>query len=228
MRRKVYNGRRGSILKKIISPRNKTLRPSVNRVKGQNAMGIVKKLPRSQHRQPDSDTLDALLEKTAYGDMDALAELYHETSSAVYGFALSILKNSHDAEDVLHDCYVVIANSADRYRAHGKPLAWILTIARNLCMEKFRERKKTAVLPEEDWESRIAADPGLTLEDRSVLRECLTILSPEERQIVALHAIGGFLHREIAAIMDMPLATVLSKYSRALKKLRKHMEGETV
>ena len=45
-------------------------------------------------------------------------------------------------------------------------------------------------------------------------------LSEEERQIVMLHAVAGFKHREIAATLDLPLATVLSKYNRALKKLK--------
>lgn len=171
--------------------------------------------------------LDACLQKIAYGDMEALAELYRRTHKAVYAFALSVLKNTHDAEDVLHDCYVAIASAAEGYRSQGKPLAWIMTIARNLCMGKFRERKKTTELPDEDWQPSMAADPGLTQEDRLILRECMTILSDTERQIVTLHAVGGFKHREIAAILELPLATVLSKYNRALKKLKKHMEGET-
>ena len=45
-------------------------------------------------------------------------------------------------------------------------------------------------------------------------------LSDSERQIVLLHAVGGMKHRETAALMELPLATVLSKYSRALKKLK--------
>lgn len=171
--------------------------------------------------------LEALLEKIAYDDMTALEGLYRATHRAVYAFALSVLKNTHDAEDVLHDCYVAIASAAEGYRPQGKPLAWILTIARNLCNQKFRERKRTAEFPLEDWQQSLAADPGLSQEDRLILGECMTILTDEERQIVALHAISGFKHREIASVLALPLATVLSKYHRALKKLRNHLEGET-
>jgi RNA polymerase sigma-70 factor (ECF subfamily) len=53
-----------------------------------------------------------------------------------------------------------------------------------------------------------------------VLDACLGQLSDEERQIVVLHAVAGFRHREIAALLELPLPTVLSKYSRALKKLK--------
>lgn len=171
-------------------------------------------------------SLEPLLEKIAYGDMAALEALYHATHKAVYAFALSVLKNTHDAEDVLHDCYVAVASAADSYRPQGKPLAWLLTIARNLCNQKFRDRKRTAELPEEDWQQSMAADPGLSQEDRLILEECMTILSDEELRIVTLHAVSGFKHREVAAVLDLPLPTVLSKYHRALKKLRNHLEGE--
>ena len=98
-------------------------------------------------------------------------------------------------------------------------MAWLMTITRNLCMEKLRERKKLADVPEEDWDRYIesaAASP----EDKIVLEQCMKALSDSERQIVLLHAVGGMKHRETAALMELPLATVLSKYSRALKKLK--------
>ena len=133
--------------------------------------------------------LDAWLLETAQGDTCAFAQLYTHTSAAVYGFALSILKNAHDAEDVLHDTFLSIRSAAQGYRPMGKPMAWILTIARNLCMARLRQRSRDA----------------------------------QERQIVTLHALAGFRHREIAEIMGMPLPTVLSKYHRALKKLKQNL-----
>lgn len=102
-------------------------------------------------------------------------------------------------------------------------MAWLLTITRNLCMQKLRERRRSLDIPEEDWERYIESIDRVTPEDRLVLTEVMRTLSDEERQIVVLHAVGGFKHREIAELMEMPLATVLSKYSRSIKKLRKHL-----
>lgn len=65
--------------------------------------------------------------------------------------------------------------------------------------------------------------PAFTSEDRLILRTAMEALSDEERQIVALHALSGFRHREIAEVLELPLATVLSKYHRALKKLRSRL-----
>lgn len=178
---------------------------------------------KEQHPDTQADMLDGLLFRIAQGEQDALDELYRATRTQVYGFALSILKNSHDAEDALHDCFVSIWNAAPSYRSSGKPLAWILTVTRNLCLMQLRTRKRTEQLPEEDWElppqlqTEISADQGI------LLTQCMNILSAEERQILMLHAVSGFLHREIASMLSLPLPTVLSKYHRALKKLRKKL-----
>lgn len=156
----------------------------------------------------------------AQEDKTCLASLYEETSVQIYSFVLSVLKNSHDAEDVLHDTYMSIIASAKTYSEKGKPMAWILTIARNLCYMKLRNRSKNADYTEEDWESTLADKAGLSTEDTVILRACLETLSAEEMRIVVLHAVSGFKHREIAEILSLPLPTVLSKYSRSIKKLK--------
>ena len=170
--------------------------------------------------------LDALLRQISRGNRAALEKLYSETKGSVYGYALSVLKNSHDAEDVLHDCYLSIVKGAAGYKSHGKPMAWILTLTRNLCLQKLREYQKADTLPPEDWVLLPDTREGITAEDKIVLAGCMKQLSDEERQIVVLHAVSGFKHREIAKLLELPLSTVLSKYSRALKKMKEILEKE--
>jgi RNA polymerase sigma-70 factor (ECF subfamily) len=66
----------------------------------------------------------------------------------------------------------------------------------------------------------------MTADDKVMLQQCMEQLSDEERQIVILHAVAGFKHREIAACLELPLATVLSKYHRAIKKMKTNLEKE--
>ena len=177
----------------------------------------------------DPSALDIYIRRIAAGDTRALESLYHETSASVYAYAVSVLKNVHDAEDVLHDCYLAVHSAAANYSSSGKPMAWLITIAKNLCFMKLRERKKKAETEDEDFfiNAQYNADSALTPEDAFILNECMNELSYEERQIVVLHVVSGFRHREIAAFLDMALPTVLSKYSRALKKLKKSLsKGE--
>ena len=174
----------------------------------------------------DAETLDTCIYQIAQKSDIAFAKLYKLTSDAVYGFALSVLKNTHDAEDVLQDCYVSIFNAAPNYRSDGKPMAWILTITRNLCYQRLRKNAKISDIPEEDWERYLDSKEGISVEDKMIISACMNILSDDERQIVILHAVAGFKHKEIAHILDMHLSTVLSKYNRALKKLKTEIEKE--
>ncbi len=176
---------------------------------------------------PDNLYLDKCLFEIANGNKEALADLYNETSTGVYAFALSILKNAQDAEDVLHDCFVRIYSSAGSYTTTGKPMAWILTIAKNMCFGKIRAQKRYADNEVEDWQGALSANENLQVEDKMVLAACFEHLSDEERNILVLYAVSGFKHREIASMLNISLSTVLSKYHRALKKLRNHIaKGE--
>ena len=163
--------------------------------------------------------LDNCIRRIAQGDREGLAALYELTRAAVYGFALSVVKNVDDAEDVTQDTYVKIYHAAGQYVSQGKPMAWVLTIARNLATSRLREHARTAPLEGEQLE-RLAQQPAVTQEDRLVLDSLLSLLGEDERQIVTLHALTGLKHREIAALLELPLATVLSKYHRAMKKLK--------
>ncbi len=170
--------------------------------------------------------LEDCIEEIAQGDRSALEVLYNKTKTSVFAYSLSLLKNSADAEDVMQDCYITIYNSADGYKAHGKPMAWIMTITKNLCFMKMRQQKKTVQI--EDFEPFLEAHEGLSPEQRVILSESLNSLSQEEQQIVVLHTVAGFKHREIAVFLDMPIPTVLSKYHRAIKKLREKLTEEGI
>ena len=168
--------------------------------------------------------LDECLLRIAAGERAALGELYSATYKSIYGFVLSIVKNATDAEDALQDTYVKIWSAAENYRSQGKPMAWIFTIARNNATSLLRENSKTTELPEEDWSSAFADNPSVSSDDRLVLKAAMNTLADDERQIIMLHAVSGMKHIEIAKIVGLPLSTVLSKYSRARKKLQKTLE----
>ena len=168
-----------------------------------------------------------LIIRMASNDGAAFRELYQQTSGVVYGFAMSILRNKHDAEDVMHDAFIKIYSSAVTYRPSGNPMAWILTIVRNLCLNKIRAGKVCEDLSEY-YDLAGSSNDNETMLDRMVLETAMSVLDAEERQIVILHAMTGFRHREIAEVLDLPTGTVLSKYNRALKKMRKEMESKGV
>lgn len=104
-------------------------------------------------------------------------------------------------------------------------MMWILKITRNLCLMKLRrERKKIDV--DDDFFNNISS-ASLPLEEQFTLKTALNILEEDEMQIIYLHIVAGFKHREIAEMMNIPLSTTLSKHHRALQKLKKEIvKGE--
>ena len=170
--------------------------------------------------------LQRMLLRVAEGEREALAELYRHTRAAVYGLALSYLKNAHDAQDLTQDVYVQVWDCAQQYRPTGSPIGWLLTVCRSLCLMRMRREKKNAALSEEEWDAIPVQACGLDADERILLQQALGSLAEEERRIVLLHAVTGMKHREIAALLELPLPTVLSKYHRALKKMRSTLEGD--
>ena len=170
--------------------------------------------------------LEALIGGIAAGSREDLAELYRRTRAAVYGLALSYLKNGAEAEGVAQDTFVKVWAAAPSYRPQGKPMAWLLTIARNLALGRLRTAARIQDLSEAQWSAFSIESDTLTADDRTVLAAALGRLSDEERHIVVLHAVCGLKHREIAQFLGLALPTVLSKYHRSLKKLKTILEGD--
>ena len=174
----------------------------------------------------DRHKLQQLLIHIAGGEREALAELYQRTRSAVYGLALSYLKNAHDAQDLTQDVYVQVWDRAEQYRPTGSPMGWLLAVCRHRCLMRLRREERHAALSEAEWDAIPARECGLDADERALLQDALASLADEERRIVLLHAVTGLKHRELAALLELPLPTVLSKYHRALKKMRSFLEGD--
>ncbi|URN85220.1 RNA polymerase sigma factor [Acetobacterium wieringae] len=170
---------------------------------------------------------EAIFTRIANDDMAAFEELYRLTERTVYAFVLSTLKNHDDTLDVVQDTYLKI-RAAHLYQPMGKPMAWVFTIARNLSISKIRSKQKNDCIEMTDLENDLNFSYVSDQEDRLVIQTALKILSSEEIEIILLHAISGFTHREIAKNLDMKLSTVLSKYHRGLKKLKKYLIEQEV
>ena len=179
----------------------------------------------SKNKEYQKSLIEKLIKNVGEGDKEALSALYEHTKTAVYGFSLSILKNTHEAEDVLQEVYIKIYESASVYQSKGNPLAWILTITKNLSLMKLRKNKNHKDV---DELKEILADNTNTdvAENKMLLSSVFGNISDEERNILMLHTVSGFKHREIAKMLEIPLSTVLSKYSRAIKKIRERMGEE--
>ena len=157
---------------------------------------------------------------------DALRRLYEKTSKGVYAYALSLLKNAHDAEDVCQETFLSIYDKAGDYEPQGKPMAWIITVAKRHALTVLRKERGKSYIAEAEKANAEAFSRTENTEQRLLLQAATEVLNDDERQIVMLKAVAGMKAREIGKILGMPLNTVLSKYHRAIGKMRLYIEKE--
>ena len=174
----------------------------------------------------DDVLIDECIEKVASDDMDGFRQLYELTSHILYGFALSIVKDEYTAQDCLHDSYIKIIEAAKTYESKSKPLAWMLTITKNTCLESIRKNRNKVNLTQEQWLLVASKEDEISAVDREILNQCLNKLDDKERQIVMLHSLTGYKFKEVAQILKLPLSTVLSRHNRAIKKLQQIVRQE--
>ncbi len=160
--------------------------------------------------------LDNLMKEVTQGSERAFEELYEDMKRGVFALAYSYLRNYEDAEDVLQQTFLTVKRKAYLYRVGTNARAWIFQIAKNAALDELRKRKQRKegeLLREEGVETPVV-----------FLDELTARLSEEEREIVIMHAVWGYKHKEIAEEKGLPLGTVTWKYNEAIKKLRKEQE----
>ena len=166
---------------------------------------------------------ERLFKRIGANDMEALDELYRLTERTLYAYILSIVKNHHEILDIMQETYLKVMSAAHLYKPMGKPLAWMFTIAKNLHLSRIRKTKREINMDSLEVEDDARFSYISDNEDKIVLEAALDILTEEERQIILLYAVSGLKHREIADSIGLKLSTTLSKYHRALKKIRDYL-----
>lgn len=181
--------------------------------------------------EPSPEALAALLVRIARHDETALEALYRATVGRVYGMALRIPRNAENAEEATEEVFFQVWRQAARFDpARGRPLGWLLTLARSRALDQFRRRDQALIHPEpetlhgnEPEGEAEGCDPQdllvATRAHRS-LHLALAALGPLPRQMVALAFFRGLSHEEIASQTALPLGTVKSHIRRALAMLR--------
>ena len=138
---------------------------------------------------------------------DLVQQWYEQYKTGLFRFALSILKDSHLAEDVLQETFVKLL-SGKYLVQEGKQQAWLYKVARNLSYDLLRKR---------DWETEQVA---VQCRESYDYIDLIAGLDITEREIVTLKIIGGLTHKEIAKVMGITVHAAKKRYERIIRKLR--------
>lgn len=177
----------------------------------------------------DDGALGALILRIGSHDDRALASLYDATSSRVFGLVGRIVNEVALAEEVVEDTYWQVWREAARFdAARGRPLTWLLAMARSRAIDAIRRRERKAHVALDDDELATVRDeqalgPQESLaaqRGRQLLQGALAALDAQPRQLVSLAFFRGLTHEEIADCTGLPLGTVKSQIRRSLQSLK--------
>lgn len=169
--------------------------------------------------------IEQLIAKTALRDHGAFSALYDATSAKLFGVCLRILNDRAEAEDALQDVFIRIWHKSDSYAVTGhSPMTWLITVARNLAIDRYRTRKNKGV--EIDAASEIAdKQPGpeaqaIALSERKQIDNCLDELKPDQAGAVKGAYLDGDTYQDLADRYGVPLNTMRTWLRRSLIQLR--------
>ena len=177
---------------------------------------------------------DALLAaRLAAGDDRALAEVFDQLASSVYGGALRVLGNGSAAHDVVQDVFVELWSHPDRYDpAAGSLRTYLMVLARHRAVDVMRSELRRVVRQERHYRL-IPADPPasasdevLAAETASVVRAAVRLLPDGQREVVELAYFQGLTCREVASAMGIPEGTAKSRLRLAMAKLETALDRQ--
>jgi RNA polymerase sigma-70 factor (ECF subfamily) len=142
-----------------------------------------------------------------------------------YTLARYLLRDEHDAQDAVQDAALRAFRYFDGYR-DGDPRAWFLTIVRNCCLTWRRRRRNDRLavsLPEERTlairDTRETDTRAIEQSDRAAIERAVAALPAEFREVIVLREVEGLTYADISSVVGVPIGTVMSRLSRARKRL---------
>jgi RNA polymerase sigma factor, sigma-70 family len=166
-----------------------------------------------------------LISNIARGDKNALAQLYQTSSPRLLGMIIRLVRRRDWAEEILHDTFIQIWQSAAVYdQQKGEPQFWLNQIARNRAIDYLRKHENRCCSVDDIAEAEQGFQAHLPADDihqeAQRLQHCMEHLPSEQRQSIALAYYRGLSQTEISQALDQPEGTVKSWIRRALAHLR--------
>ena len=179
-----------------------------------------------------------LVARCREGEDDAWRELVDRFGSKVYAIAYHFTLKREDAEELSQEIFLKIFENLHRYDGGFPLVAWILSVSRNLCIDRYRRRKReksfrfvsddavTALLKSEDDPSSMA----LKKERTQLLFSALAEIPEDLAEILVLRDLNGLAYDEIGKALELPDGTVKSRLFRAraevARKIRERHENK--
>jgi len=163
----------------------------------------------------------SLIAEARAGSPDALSALYLEHGGALFRLAYRLVGAREDAEDVVHDVFVGLPDSLQRYEERGSFAAWLKRVTARMALMRLRNAKRRSEVALDNAAGQ--AEPPVAVE-RDGLQAAVDTLPDHLRAVLVLKEIEGYAHAEIADMLGISEGASRVRLTRALKRLRNKLE----
>ncbi|HEY4965224.1 MAG TPA: sigma-70 family RNA polymerase sigma factor, partial [Puia sp.] len=178
--------------------------------------------------QSDEEIIKSILK----GDQSAFARLVERYQNYIFTLTLRFTDNREDAEEIAQDVFVKAYRSLADFRGDSKFSTWLFTITRTTCLSFLRKKKldtqsldnERTGLQLENRESAFLANQVEQKSRHAMLNKAISMLSPDDAQVLNLFYKGDQTLEEIGKIMRLDPNTVKVKLHRARQRLKDKME----
>lgn len=177
-------------------------------------------------RSPSED-LTELLRRAALGDEDAFARLYDETAPQLFALIRRVVRDVAMSEEVLQEVYVEVWRQATRFDARrGSARGWLCTIAHRRAVDTVRSSEAARRRDSEDGlltlEQQVVdvQEEGIMRVESGRVRSAMKALTTAQSEAIRLAYFGGYTHREVAALLDIPVGTAKTRIRDGMIVLR--------
>ncbi len=220
---------------KLISPvRGKPRKRARLAKSGAPAVSVVPQV------EPGAPSDLELMKAIQAEDPNALSQLYDRYNGILKALILRVIHNEAEADDLLQEIFMEIWNQARNFSSQkGKPLGWMVTLARRRAIDGLRKKQAYARAEErlqneteqqpDAWAHNATEEEIVLSDTRDLIRKVIAGLPPAQQEAIDLAFFRGMSQREIAAKTNTPLGTVKTRLELGLKKIYdglKELRGE--
>ncbi|NNE76230.1 MAG: sigma-70 family RNA polymerase sigma factor [Pricia sp.] len=168
-------------------------------------------------------SLEELIHNCKKGNRKAQEQLYREYSNILFGICLKYSRNKVEAEDNLHDSFMVIYDKIGQFKSKGSFEGWIKRITVNTVLQKYRKEEYMNVVAE-NTEADTEVETGYTDIDLDTLLRYIQELPTKYRITFNMYVLDGHTHKEIGEILGTSTGTSKSNLARARNILKEKIE----
>ncbi|MEZ6116343.1 MAG: sigma-70 family RNA polymerase sigma factor [Pirellulaceae bacterium] len=159
-------------------------------------------------------------------ELEALVSQY---SRAVYAYGFRLSGNAVDAEDLTQQTFLLAQQKLHQLRDTSRARSWLLAIVRNCFLQELKKRRVSLESDSDLQMEDDIPDPVASAEiDQEQIHQCIAELAPAFRIVLLMYYFEQASYKEIAAQLDLPVGTVMSRLARAKSQLRQKLTAANV